>query len=218
MKKILFTIIFLFVLSLKSNADILPQYLNSVYHWGIGVASTSKHIKIYEENNSDSKVKAEIVWNEHGAIKCSNTKMICDSKDIFLGFSPSNNTALLSVEDETDKWIYVCYSQKQRLFGWIKKSENTTFLNWSDLFLIYGKKYGMYLFRDTPKEQKRLFAGPSVESGSVDSFFYPTFISPWFVSGNWVLVKIEDFDDKQKTGWLRFRGDDGRLNAFVNLK
>ena len=27
-----------------------------------------------------------------------------------------------------------------------------------------------------------------------------------------------NYDDKQKTGWLRFRGDDGRFFGFVNLK
>ena len=218
MKKIILTILFLLIFTLKSNADVTPQYLSSVAHWGIGVAQTGKNIKIYEENNSKSKVKAQIIWNETGEVECKNTKMNCEAREMFLGFAPSNNVALFSVEDETDEWMQICYNQRFRLFGWIKKNENTKYLSWGEFILSYGKKYGMYLFRDVPKSYKTLYASPDIKSPSVDSFFLATHINPWLIRGNWVLVKVENYDDAQKMGWLRFRSDNGRLFGFVNLK
>ena len=218
MKKIILTILFLLIFSLKSNADVTPQYLSSVGHFGIGIAQNEKNIKIYENPNISSKIKAHIIWNEKGDLWCKNTKMQCEAKDIFLGFAPSNNIALFSVEDENDNWIYVCYNQRYGLFGWIKKSEYTKYLSWSEFLISYGKKYGMYLFRDVPKEYKRLYASPDNQSACVDSFFLATHIEPWLMRGNWILVKVENYDDKQNTGWLRFRSDDGRFFGFVNLK
>ncbi len=218
MKKIILTILFSIIFVLKANADVTPQYLSSVAHFGIGVAQIDKNIKIYEKPDSNSKMQAQIVWNEKGNLQCKNTKMRCEANEIFLGFAPSNNIALFSVEDETDSWIYVCYNQKYRLFGWIKKDEYTKYMTWGEFLISYGKKYGMYLFRDVPKEYKILYASPDSKSPSVDSFFLATHINPWLVSGNWILVKVENYDDKQKTGWLRFRSDNGRFYGFVNLK
>ncbi len=218
MKKIILTILFLLIFTLKSNADVTPQYLSSVAHWGIGVASVGKNIKIYEENNSKSKVKAQIIWDETGELECKSTNMSCEAREMFLGFAPSNNVALFSVEDETDEWIQICYNQRFRLFGWIKKDNNTKYLSWGEFILSYGKKYGMYLFRDVPKSYKTLYASPDTASPSVDSFFLATHINPWLIRGNWVLVKVENYDDTQKMGWLRFRSDTGRLFGFVNLK
>lgn len=218
MKKIILTILFSLIFIPKANADVTPQYLSSVAHFGIGIAQNGKDIKIYEQPNDNSKLKARIIWDERGNLICKNTKMQCESKNIFLGFAPSNNVALFSVEDENNEWIYVCYNQRHRLFGWVKKDERTSYLTWGEFLISYGKKYGMYLFRDVPKEYKILYASPNNESPSVDSFFLATHINPWLVRGNWILVKVENYDDTQKTGWLRFRGDDGRFFGFVNLK
>lgn len=217
-KRVVYTIIFLLIFVLKSNADIAPQYLTSVNHWGIGVATVPKDIKIYDADNSNAKQVANIIWNEKGKLECKDTKMRCEAKEIFLAFSPGQNTAMMSVEDENDEWIYVCYNQRFKLYGWIKKDENTRYINWSELLLSVGRKNGMYLFRDIPKNAKRLYAGPSIESGCVDSFILANHITPWLVRGNWVLVKVENYDNTQKTGWLRYRTDTGRLFGFVNLK
>lgn len=173
MKKIILTTTFLLIFSLAANADITPQYLNSVSHWGIGVATAGKDIKIYDANNSQAKLKANIIWDEKGNVECKNTNMNCEAREIFLGFSPENSTALFSVEDETDGWIFICYNQRFRLFGWIKKDDYTKYLNWNEFLISYGKKYGMYLFRDVPKSYKRLYAAPNIESGCVDSFSLP---------------------------------------------
>lgn len=218
MKKILLTITFLFIFTLASNADVTPQYLSSVAHFGIGVAKSGKNIKIYEENNSKSNIKAQIIWDEFGNLECKNTKMSCEAREIFLGFAPSNNVALFSVEDETDEWIYICYNQRFRLFGWIKKDQYTDYLSWGEFLIDYGRKYGLYLFRDVPKEYKTLYASPDPKSPAVDSFFLATHITPWLVRGNWILVKVENYDDTQKTGWLHFRSETGRFFGFANLK
>ena len=85
MKKIILTILFSLIFIPKANADVTPQYLSSVAHFGIGIAQNGKDIKIYEQPNDNSKLKARIIWDERGNLICKNTKMQCESKNIFLG-------------------------------------------------------------------------------------------------------------------------------------
>ena len=45
----------------------------------------------------------------------------------------------------------------------------------------------------------------------------PKYISPWLVRGNWVLVKVHDFNNQFKTGWFEYRGSNGKLKMFIKL-
>ena len=36
--------------------------------------------------------------------------------------------------------------------------------------------------------------------------------------GNWALVSVADIDQVPKTGYMRWRGDDGKIYAFPNIK
>ena len=87
MKKIILAILFSIIFTLKANADVTPQYLSSVAQFGIGVAQIDKNIKIYEKPDVNSKMQAQIIWDEKGDLFCKNTKMKCVAKDIFLGFN-----------------------------------------------------------------------------------------------------------------------------------
>ena len=58
------------------------------------------------------------------------------------------------------------------------------------------------------------------QSNTTGSVELPRYIKPWLVRGNWVLVKVADFSSKgteNKTGWLNYRGDNGKLKLFVKF-
>lgn len=217
MKKFLLILTFLFAFTLKSNASWQPEYLTSVNHWGIGVAAANEKVKIYQNTSIKSKILEEISWDSRGDLSCKINKH-CRAEEMFLTFSPNENGVFFSTDDENEEWIKICYNQKRNLFGWIKKSEETKYYTWAEFIDLYGKKYGFYLFRDVPKEERRLYSQPTFESNSVDSFIIAKKITPWLVRGNWILVKVDNFDGKIKTGWLHFRLDNGRLLGFCRVK
>ena len=107
------------------------------------------------------------------------------------------------------------FYDKMRQGAVIKTSaiNETSFI---EFFEQFGKKYGIYLFKDLKKPDKILYAAPLKETNSLGSIEMPRFISPWLIRGNWMLVKVKDFKDS-KTGWIQFRGSDGKLRLFVKF-
>lgn len=217
-KGVLFILTFALGVFNLAQADFMPSYTNSINHFGIGAVKVTNYITIYEEPDLNSKVLKRIYWN-------NIENFITDKKeespnDIFLAYIPKENTVFLSAEDETDEWVKVCYNQKKLLFGWVKKEnkgQGAKFYTYKDLFFQLGKKCGIYTFRNLPEENKKLYGAPNKDSREVDKFDYPKHISPWLIQGNWMLVKVTTYDNKTKTGWFRWRTDEGRLNGFVQL-
>ena len=81
--------------------------------------------------------------------------------------------------------------------------------------MVFGKKHGLYLLDDS---NKNLYSKAEDGAQVVDSFKYAKYIEPWFVNGNFLMVKIIDYDNKQKTGYIRWRTDDGKLLVFVKFR
>ena len=204
-----------------SYTNFLPSYTNSIQHFGIGAARVTNFVEIYETPDLNSKTIQRLYWNNIGNFISSNKNENLKPSDIFLIYSPQENQVFLSVEDENEEWIKVCYDQKSLKFGWVKKENGkhgAKFYPYKDLFFEYGKKYGIYTFRNLPQTKKTLHSSPNKDSSVVDDFDYPKFISPWLVQGNWMLVKVITMDNKTKTGWFNWRSDEGRLFALVNVK
>jgi len=111
----------------------------------------------------------------------------------------------------------VCFNQAQLpICGWVDEKQNK-FYNWTTFFDYFGKKYGIYLFKDLKKENKKLYSAPIEQTNVVGTIEIPRYIAPWLVRGNWILVKVSDFNNQQKTGWFNFRGSDGKLKVFVKF-
>ena len=223
MKKFLFLVLIMFIFCTLNvaRAEFMPAYTNSINHYGIGAAKITNLATIYEEPNLNSKVIQRIYWNDAGNFLTEDKKDKENFSNIFLAFAPNENMAFLSAEDETDDWIKVCYNQKKSLFGWIKKENGkhgAKFYPYKDLFFEYGKKYGIYTFRNLPPDYKSLHSSPNKDSQEVDNFDYAKYITPWLVQGNWMLVKVVTYDNKTKTGWFRWRSDEGRLYGFINIR
>lgn len=219
MKKLLILFaFFIFITPLASLADFMPTYTNSLRHYGMGATRVMNNVKIYEQPNEKSNVLYQFYWNNAQDFLCTTQQGSCSMSNIFAAYIPGENLAFLSTDDENSEWVKVCYDQKNLLFGWIKKSDGAKFYTWKDLFYRYGKKYGVYAFRNTAKKYKELHAKPSAESMVVDSFDISKYITPWLIQGNWMLVKVIDIDNTTKTGWVQWRNEDGSLNGFMNFK
>jgi len=217
MKRI-FSVIFALFFSINTAlADVFPVYTDSVVSWGIGLAKVEKKIVIYKNNDETSNIVEVIVWDEQGNVSHKNPGVLQIS-NAFVAFVPSNNTALFAVDDEDDDWIKICYNQKQQKYGWIKKADGHKVIDWQDFFKTYGRKYGVYLFKDISKDSRQLYAKPQSGAQSVDSFTYTKNISPWLIRGNWMLVKIINYDNTKKTGWVKWRDESGKLLIFTYLK
>ena len=111
--------------------------------------------------------------------------------DLFVVFIPSKELALMAVTDETEDWVEVIYNNSDGSRGWMKKDDPYKFLSWLNFYNMYGRKYGLYVLK---------------------------FIKMNAIKGNWVLVSVVDIDAQPKTGYIRWRADNGIKYLFPAIK
>ena len=72
--------------------------------------------------------------------------------------------------------------------------------------------------KDTPEEIENLYAKSEDGSQIVSKLRYVKQLKVTAIRGNWALVSAFDIDKTPKTGYLRWRSDDGTIYAFPNIK
>ena len=219
MRKIISSIIISLFVCNMTFADVLPYYINSLRRYGIGYTNVTSPVVLRQTPNKDGRILDSLNFDfSTGETSCIENKTRCSQDEVFAAFSQSKKIALLTALDETEGWSLVCFNQSQNpVCGWVKEDAKNKFYNWSDFFNIYGKKYGLYMFKDVQKVDKILYAAPVKQSNTTGSIELPKMISPWLIRGNWLLVKVHDFNNQVKTGWINFRGNDGKLRLFVKF-
>ena len=216
MKKIIITIFMFLFSALYSNADIMPFYTNSIQYTGIGLVNFGEYNTIYEQPSLESGVIATVSYEINGVVLNHNWYQ---TNRIFVAFSPRARLAYAVVVDEDGSdWYNICYDQKNGKTGWIKVENRKDFFTWKDFLDYYGRKRGIYAFRDIPAQYKRLYSGPGEDSQVLQSFDYARHIYLKKVTGNWVLVTLEDLQNKTKIGWLKWRTTDGKLYYFPSIQ
>ncbi len=217
MKRILFLILIFFSVVIKANADVMPYYINSLKRYGIGYSLVQSPVIMRQEPNSQGKILETLNFNYNNEASCIMNNTRCSIDEIFAAYSTKNKVALLTTLDTTEGWDLVCFNQLQNpICGWVSQKQSK-FYNWSEFFDYFGKKFGVYLFKDLQKTDKILYAAPLKQTNATGSIEIPRKITPWLVRGNWLLVKVYDFNNQQKTGWINFRGDNGKLKLFVKF-
>ncbi|MBR2068138.1 MAG: hypothetical protein IJ877_00100 [Candidatus Gastranaerophilales bacterium] len=215
MKK--FVIVFLIFLNCIALADVMPYYINSLRRNGIGFTSIQSPLVMRRTPSNDGEILETLNFDFKGQANCLINKSRCSVDEIFAAYSEKNKIALLTTIDESENWSLVCFNQTQNpVCGWVDEKVNK-YYNWTDFFNMYGKKYGLYLFKDLQKADKVLFGAPMKQTNTTGSIEMPKKIIPWLVRGNWVLVKVVDFGAQNKTGWLNYRDDRGKLKLFVKF-
>lgn len=216
MKKLLIS--FLIFLNLAALAEVMPYYINSLKRNGIGFTSVQSPLVMRRTPSDDGEILETLNFDYLGSASCLINKSRCSLDEVFAAYSENKKIALLTTLDVSENWSLVCFNQLEKpVCGWVDEKSNNKYYNWGDLFNIFGRKYGLYLFKDLQKSDKVLYAGHMKQTNATGSIELPKRITPWLVQGNWVLVKVNDFNNQLKTGWLNYRDDRGKLKVFVKF-
>ena len=200
-----------------ASIEVMPYYINSIKRTGIGFTSVTSPLVLRQEANDEAKILETLNFDYKSEPYCLINKQRCNIDDIFAVYKPDRKLAFLSTIDETEGWSLVCFNQIENpVCGWAKENKNK-YYTWAEFYNYYGKKYGLYFLKDVQKNDRILYSAPVKQTNSTGVIEMAKYIAPWLVQGNWVLVKAVDFGNKQKTGWLNYRTDSGKLRLFVNF-
>ena len=208
MKKFLILMAMLFMLPVF--ADTMPFYTNAVPKSALGVFQTGEELKIYAHPEVNSKIVKEFKFSY-------NPETMPDG--VFALLLNERKLGLLYVSDiGDDNWVEVIYDKRTGARGWVMTEDRFQFMPWINFYNMYGRKYGLRLFKDAPDSVDILRAKADDLAQSVAKINYVKTIKLTKLSGNWALVSVLDLDKTPKTGFMRWRGDDGRIYAFPNIK
>lgn len=194
-------------------ADVLPKYSTNLHTKTYGFYQVDKLIVLHEKTNENSKIVKTISW--------TNEKLMPEDlsyEDVFTVFISSKDLALMAVEDETEDWVKLIYDNKNNKSGWMKKDDPYKFMTWINLYNSYGRKYGLKVLKDAPDFVNALYASPDDKSQVVSRLNHPEFIKLNVIRGNWALVTVVDLDRTPKTGYIRWRSEDGVKYLFPAIK
>lgn len=214
MKKILICLMIMFaMMQAVLAADVLPQSVSLKYTATLGLYQASNEIVLRSEPRESAPIVHSIKWN--------NKEVFPDSlkfSDLFVVFIPSKQLALLAVSDETEDWVEVIYNNEDGSKGWMKKDDPYKFMTWLNFYNMYGRKYGLYVLKGAPESVNDIRSATDDSSQVISRINMPKFIKLNAVKGNWVLVSVVDIDNQPKTGYIRWRGDNGVKYLFPAIK
>ena len=209
MKRFFLIFICLF-LTLPVFADTMPFYVDSIPKSVIGMYQTGENITIFSHPEANSKVIKKIDFSY-------NPETMPDN--VFAVLINEKKLGFLYVSDiGDDGWVEVIYDRVTGAKGWVLTEDRLQFLPWLNFYNMYGRKYGLRFMKDSPDELEILKAKSEDLSQTVSTLRYVKQIRVTAIRGNWALVSVVDLDKTPKMGYLRWRGDDGTIYAFPNIK
>lgn len=193
--------------------DIIPVRPNVTQTTTIGMYQVGDDVKIYKEPNEDSQILYRVRWNNDDFFPSE-----IGFDNFFTVFLPKKNLALVSVTDFNDDWVEIIYNNSTGQTGWIKKDDPYKFMTWINFYNTYGKKYGLVLLKSVPETCKDIKAQTEDLAKTISTMNYPQKINLNVIRGNWALVSVFDLDKTPKTGYVRWRSDNGVRYFFPDIK
>ena len=191
-------------------ADTMPFYTNAVPKSAIGVFQTGDALKIYSQPDTNSKIVKELNFSYDPQTM---------PEGVFALLLNERKLGMMYVSDiGDDNWVEVIYNKRTGEKGWVLAEDKFQFLPWRNFYNMYGRKYGLRLFKDAPDEIDVLHSKADDLAQGVAKLNYVKIIKLTKITGNWALVSVMDLDKTPKMGFMRWRGDDGTLYAFPNIK
>ncbi len=217
MKKLLLFVVFaalgVFITPNVIAKDVIPTRVTLNQVNTIGLYQVSDDITIYKEPNDEAMKLYRIRWNDDEFFPDE-----IGADNFFTVFLPKKSLALVSVTDMTDEWVEIVYDNSTGKTGWIKIDDPYKFMTWINFYNTYGKKYGLTLLKSTPESCKDIKASTEDLAKTISTMNYPKKINLSVIRGNWALVSVMDMDKTPKTGYIRWRSDDGVKYFFPDLR
>ena len=215
MKKffLIFALLLLMPVRVFCADNIVPQYVSIENTNTFGLYQAPNEIVLYKEPSETSTLIHSISW--------IGAKIFPESvkpQYLFVVYLPDKNLAFMPVIDETENWVQVIYDNSTGAKGWIKKDDPYRFYTWVMFYNIYGRKYGLNLLKEAPAEAKDLHSSTDDKSQIVGTINMPQKINLSVIRGNWALVSVMDIDKTPKTGYVRWRSDNGVKYYFPAIK
>ena len=208
MKK--FLIILCLFLMMPVWADTMPFYMNSIPKNAIGMYQTGENITLYSHPEVNSAVIKKLDFSY-------NPETMPDN--VFAVLLNERKLGFLYVSDiGDDGWVEVIYDKITGAKGWVQTEDRFQFLPWLSFYNMYGRKYGLRILKDAPDEIETLHAKSEDLSQNVATLRFVKQIKLTVIRGNWALVSVVDIDKTPKTGYMKWRGTDGTIYAFPNIK
>ena len=208
MKK--FLIILCLFLMMPVWADTMPFYMNSIPKNAIGMYQTGENITFYSNPEANSAVIKKLDFSY-------NPETMPDN--VFAVLLNEKKLGFLYVSDiGDDGWVEVIYDKITGAKGWVQTEDRFQFLPWLSFYNMYGRKYGLRILKDAPDEIETLHAKSEDLSQNVATLRFVKQIKLTVIRGNWALVSVVDIDKTPKTGYMKWRGTDGTIYAFPNIK
>lgn len=214
MKKIFLSIFMAFFIALSSYAkDIIPIQSKTDSVRTIGLYQVQNDITIYKSSDENSQILYRVRWNSEEFFPES-----IGANNFFSVFIAKKDLAYVNVVDIVDGWVEIVYDNKKGLTGWIKEDDSYKFMTWTNFYTTYGKKYGLNILKDSPLNCKNIKGSPDDLSQTISTINMPQKIHLNLIRGNFALVSVMDMDKTPKTGYVRWRSDDGVRYFFPAIK
>lgn len=199
--------------SAVSAKDVIPVRPNIHQVDTIGLYQIGDDVTIYKEPDEDSQILYRVRWN--------NDEFFPEDigfEKFFVVFLQKKSLALVAVLDYNEEWIQIVYDNTTGASGWIKKDDPYKFMTWINFYNTYGKKYGLVLLKSAPESCKDIKASTENLAKTISTMNYPQKINLSVIRGNWALVSVMDLDRMPKTGYIKWRSDEGVRYFFPDIK
>lgn len=213
--KFTISLLVLLFLSLPAFCDVLPYYTSNITKDVIGFIQVPESFNIYSEPSQDSELLETLSWNK---TEVKYSEGVMEPYLVFAVMLYDKRLAFCTVLDEQNGWYKVLYNREKELSGWIKPAIPQDFWNLREFYSSYGKKYGLYYFKDAPEPTKKLHSGPADSSQEIGGFDIVKYIKLTIIRGNWALVSVMDMRNIPKTGFVKWRNPDGQLYMFPKFE
>ncbi len=195
------------------SKDVLPQCPNLEGLNVIGLYQVGDDVTIYKEPNDEAQILYRVRYDN---VEFFPEEINFDK--FFVVFLPQKSLALVGVIDYLDDWVQIVYDNVNGKTGWIKMDDPYKMMTWFNFYNAYGKKYGLKMLKGTPEKYKDIKASTDDLAKNISTINHPKKINLNVIRGNWALVSVMDLDRTSKTGYIRWRSDDGVRYYFPDLK
>jgi hypothetical protein len=198
-----------------------------------GVYVAPFEVTLYSQPSTRSAVVQQLRWAKgtSKSVFSQTEQRPFSATHVFWFFNPQKAMALFPVvDDSVEGWVRVTCPVAPQGAAWVplgevKASSDSSVdpslslqgkaLTWQDFMKSQGKAYGAYWLDGVTSLEKSLKSQPDDKAKLVPLQMMKK-LKVLHVRGNWLLVEAVDFDNQRPIGWLRWRGEDGRLLMFPN--